>query len=465
MASTDNLTRRAKRKRSTALLEPEEVTANIMHKLESCRAGLDKKLAEYNELVMQTQTERRQSFIKSFEERIENLPEDVRSSVAAQLLADEEFAAGMNFSEVGTSDNKSGALSWSAEGTSLSETSWRTILKRHVEGAPASSPPGMHMLGTATQATSKASFSHASSPTASNESMGHETSMSDPGMTKGEITDDDDEDEEDILSTSHVTISRPRTVKKSKRPASLKTTLPSPRARRAVAKQGKSPLSPGGAPRWSKEEFATLKKFCYGKNEAAIYLNEKSRGFWEDVSAQLDNRSPVACCQKWRKSTRGGRAPENRQFSSRPWSKKEMKILTEECSTRTTASPKPTFYSKGKLISTPFHLHSIQVFDMGIGKKIKEKLSSDYEKSEDVAQGTGDFSHHEGSFSGPSHNNEQRIGPAVVAEASKSYQRHRKQDSGVDVGHDSRFREHVDESSPDLHAGLADLAQIPQDEL
>lgn len=103
---------------------------------------------------------------------------------------------------------------------------------------------------------------------------------------------------------------------------------------------------------------------------------------------------------------------------------------------------------------------------MGIGKKIKGKLSSDYEKSEDLAQGTRDFSRHEGSFSGPSlNNNEQRIGPAVVAEASKSYQRHKKQDSGIDVGHDSRFREHVDESSPDLHAGLVDLAQIPQDEL
>lgn len=127
MADADDSTRKeSKRKRSTAFLEPEELTADIVHKLEACRAGLDRKLAKYNEEVMKTQAKGRQSFIKSCEERINDLPEGVRSTVAAQLLADEEFAAGMDFFEVGTSDNKSGALSWSAGGTSLSETSWRT---------------------------------------------------------------------------------------------------------------------------------------------------------------------------------------------------------------------------------------------------------------------------------------------------------------------------------------------------
>lgn len=216
----------------------------------------------------------------------------------------------------------------------LTTTSRDSVLKRHVEGAPSPSSAAMHMLVTATQATSKDSSSHESSSTALSESMGPENSMSlsDSRMPKSQLTEDDDRDGEDILFKPDVRISKPRTVKKSQGPASLESKLPSPRERRAVAKQGRSPKPQGFGLQWSNEDFEILKHFCHGNTEASKYLNRESSDFWNGVSAQLHMRSPNACCQKWRKSTLGGRAPKNRQPSARSWSQEELSKISEKCS-------------------------------------------------------------------------------------------------------------------------------------
>lgn len=112
------------RKRRTALLEPEEVTADILDELQRSRNGIDKKLAKYNDAFMQIQVRARQQFIEKCATRIRNLDDSVRPIVVVQLLSSEDFVVEMNFSELHTSSSKS-LLTWSCTDGTLSESSWK----------------------------------------------------------------------------------------------------------------------------------------------------------------------------------------------------------------------------------------------------------------------------------------------------------------------------------------------------
>lgn len=116
--------KKSKRKRWTVLPDPEEVMTEIMNELQSSRDDIDKRLSKYNDSFMQTQNEKRHQFIEYCSTRIRDLPKDIRSNVATQLLSSEDFAVEMNFSEVHTSSADS-SLIWSCSDASMSDTSWR----------------------------------------------------------------------------------------------------------------------------------------------------------------------------------------------------------------------------------------------------------------------------------------------------------------------------------------------------
>lgn len=128
MADADISARaKSKRKRESALLEPEDVTADILDELQRSRKGIDKKLAKYNDAIMQIQVRERQQFIEKCATRIRNLHDSVRPIVVVQLLSSEDFAVEMNFSELHTSSSKSQSLlTWSCTDGTLSESSWKT---------------------------------------------------------------------------------------------------------------------------------------------------------------------------------------------------------------------------------------------------------------------------------------------------------------------------------------------------
>lgn len=118
---------KSKRKRESAPLQPEEVTADILEELKRSRKGIDKKLAKYNDAFMQIQVRERQQFIEKCATRIRNLDDSVRPIVVVQLLSSEDFAVEMNFSELHTSSSKSQSLlTWSCTDDTLSESSWKT---------------------------------------------------------------------------------------------------------------------------------------------------------------------------------------------------------------------------------------------------------------------------------------------------------------------------------------------------
>lgn len=133
---------RSKRKRWTALPEPEDVTAEILNELQKSRLGIDKKLAKHNHSFMQTQVRERQRFIDYCGKRIRNLHDSVRPIVVVQLLSSEDFAVEMNFSELHTSSSKS-LLTWSCTDDSLADSSWRTGKSSECDD-DASTLPGHH---------------------------------------------------------------------------------------------------------------------------------------------------------------------------------------------------------------------------------------------------------------------------------------------------------------------------------
>lgn len=127
MADAETPTRqKSKRKRWTAVPDPEELAAEILDELQDSREGIDRKLANHNESFMQVQKKTRQQFIAKCEARIRALPDSVRSAVVATLLSSEDFAVEMNFSEIHTSSaSTKSSLTWSCTDASLSDPSWR----------------------------------------------------------------------------------------------------------------------------------------------------------------------------------------------------------------------------------------------------------------------------------------------------------------------------------------------------
>lgn len=117
--------KKSKRKRWAALPEPEEVAEEIFKELQRSRSSIDKKLAKYNDAVLQIQVRERQRFIENCAAHIRDLHDSVKPIVVVQLLSNEDFAVEMNFSELHTSSQRS-LLTWSCTDDSLSEPTWKT---------------------------------------------------------------------------------------------------------------------------------------------------------------------------------------------------------------------------------------------------------------------------------------------------------------------------------------------------
>ncbi|KAJ0124495.1 hypothetical protein J7T55_005833 [Diaporthe amygdali] len=300
MAEPIDLARKkSKRKRGASFPEPEEVTAEIMEKLQSSRQGLDKTISKYNDYIMRNQHKKRQLFIESCAKRIRILPDGVRSVVAAELLSDEDFAAEMDFSELHTSNGKSGVLHWSCADASLSDTSWRTMLRDYA--APSST--GVDLLWQVTRPTSRAFSPDVLPPTTIAEPTRHTTPMKLPEVSMPRSPPAvEEQDEEDILTTSRVTVPRPRYANdQADSGASQEQVLPSIEKRQAVSGKEKPPRKKVFDVRfWTKEENDTLIQLCRGNVEALQPFRLGSPGFWKHVSDHLPKRSPNACFQKWK---------------------------------------------------------------------------------------------------------------------------------------------------------------------
>lgn len=346
MAEPNDLARKKpKRKRGASFPEPEEVTAEIMDKLQSSRQGLDKMISKYNDYIMRNQHKKRQLFIESCAKRIGILPDGVRSVVAAELLSDEDFAAEMDFSELHTSNGKSGVLHWSCADASLSDTSWRTsgspLLgdgastspRRHsaadknslvLRNYTAPSSTGVDLLGQVTRPTSRALSPDVSPPPTIAEPTRHTTPMKLPevSMPRSPPTVEE-QDGDDILTTSRVTVPRPRYANdQADSGASQEQVLPSIEKRQAVSSKEKLPGEKLFDFRfWTKEENDALRQLCRGNVEALQPFRPGSPGFWKHVSDHLPKRSPNACFQKW-KLLRGSQEITRRARSA--WSEEEL---------------------------------------------------------------------------------------------------------------------------------------------
>jgi hypothetical protein len=344
---------KSKRSRRT---DPEEVTERIVEKLRNSREGIDKKLAKYNDTFMQTQSKKRQQFIDYCGSQIRNLPNGMRSLVATRLLASEDFAVEMNFSELHTSSAKS-LLTWSCADASLSDPSWRTressergdkasglpgdlqiltnwhdkVLQQYAKGAAEASSSRAGEIARTTRATSNSS-SLAPPSTSIKEltSLSNSMALADADVDPNALTEVEDKDD-DILSTPHVTISKTRRARNQEHlvaPPGHGTSSTMGRKRPA---REKTSLKKRSNRTWSKQECDTLKAMCSGGSEA-LYAGGVS-SFWEDVCAQIPGRTEAACSAKWR-YMQGGRSQHKKKeettghaVSKINWSREELTKL------------------------------------------------------------------------------------------------------------------------------------------
>ena len=350
---------KSKRKRWTALSDPEEIRAEIMNELQSSRDGIDKKLAKFNHSFMETQSKKRRLFIESYSTRLSSLPDDVRHIVAARLLSNEDFNVEMDYSEVHTS-NANSLLTWSCTDASLSDPSWRAceslkcghnadvtfgthqplttdfhdpVLQKIAEGAAASSSPRAGTLARTTRATSKGSSSRAQSSTPIAELPGHPnpTKVPDSGMARG-LLSEYAEGDEDLLSASQVTIPRPRKARKKGILIAPLSNDSSPRGKvqDPATKKTSSKKTPPHGRFWSQQECITLRDFCYKNDEA---FSHEMSPFWQNMSVHLPGRTARACYMKWRDLRHRGEPRQHEKIGGpgkRPlWSSEELKKLAQ----------------------------------------------------------------------------------------------------------------------------------------
>lgn len=212
-----------------------------------------------------------------------------------------------------------------------------TVLQQCAEGVAAPLPRTI-------RATSKGSSPRAASSTPIAEPPGHPklTSFPEAGDIRG-VPIEYVEGDEDLLSASEVTVSKPRKLKMQESPpAPLTHELPSIGERKAPAGRGrptKRSIPRARAPRWSQQEYDIIRNFCYGKDEANGPLSSL---FWNDVAAQLPGRTRGACFCKWRE-TGGGLRKEKKKTADSPgarstgttpgqWSEEELRKLAQYCS-------------------------------------------------------------------------------------------------------------------------------------
>lgn len=203
-----------------------------------------------------------------------------------------------------------------------------TVLQQCAEGVAAP-------LSRTTRATSKGSSPRAASSTTIAEPPGHQklTSFPEAGDTRG-VPIEYVEGDEDVLSASEVTISKPRKAKMQESPpAPLTHELPSIGERKAPAGPGRPPKRsiPRARARWSQQEYDIIRNFCYGKDEANGPL---SSPFWNDVAAQLPGRTRSACFCKWRDTGKTTDSPGAQSTGATPgqWSEEALRKLAQYCS-------------------------------------------------------------------------------------------------------------------------------------
>lgn len=211
------------------------------------------------------------------------------------------------------------------------------VLHQYAEDTGASSTPRSGKLARTTRSSSKCYSSPAPSSNQVAEPSSRPTSMalSSAGMARDVLTENE-KDDEDLLSTSGVTISKPGRAKAQETPLKNQLTLTSER-RAPASRETSTKTSSSRGRHWSPEECATLWNVCHGQDEA---LRQYFSPFWEDVSSQIPGRTQRACIMKWmemrhgprKKKTTASSATRIFGFSKARWSKEELQKLAQCCS-------------------------------------------------------------------------------------------------------------------------------------
>lgn len=163
------------------------------------------------------------------------------------------------------------------------------------------------------------------------------------GMDREELIEGGDDDE-DPISTSEVTIPKPRKAKVLDSPEAPAMHEPPPARERHYQPRSSQETSKKRSSYcrrpWSPEECDTLRDLCYHEEEA---FHQSPSPFWETVSAQLPGRTQGACYMKWRDSRVGRKQSKKtttgfsgaRDSGAAPgarWSAAEVKKLIQYCS-------------------------------------------------------------------------------------------------------------------------------------
>lgn len=100
-------------------------TAQFLDILHDAREICDDAISKKNRNIMAKLRRERRRVISEFHQKLNDLAPDIRATVSATLLSNQDFNFEMDFSE-SISNNQTSVLAWSCVDNSLSSDLWKT---------------------------------------------------------------------------------------------------------------------------------------------------------------------------------------------------------------------------------------------------------------------------------------------------------------------------------------------------